>query len=29
VRFYGRLGGVVPLADEILTALRDLDEETH
>jgi 2-oxoglutarate ferredoxin oxidoreductase subunit alpha len=29
VQFHGRLGGVVPMADEILDALRDLDEETH
>jgi 2-oxoglutarate ferredoxin oxidoreductase subunit alpha len=28
VRFYGRMGGVVPLPDEILTALEDLSVET-
>ena len=29
VQFFGRLGGIVPMADEILAKLRDLDEETH
>jgi len=29
VHFYGRLGGVVPMADEIVDKLRELDEETH
>jgi 2-oxoglutarate ferredoxin oxidoreductase subunit alpha len=29
VQFYGRLGGIVPMADEIVAKLRDLDEETH
>jgi len=29
VEFFGRLGGIVPMADEILTELRALDEETH
>ncbi len=28
VRFYGKLGGVVPMVDEILAELRQLDEET-
>ncbi len=28
VQFYGRLGGIVPLVDEIMAALRKLDEET-
>ncbi|MGC9398729.1 MAG: 3-methyl-2-oxobutanoate dehydrogenase subunit VorB [Anaerolineae bacterium] len=27
VRFYGKLGGVVPMSDEILAALKELDEE--
>ena len=27
IRFYGRLGGVVPMSDEILAALKELDEE--
>jgi len=29
VHFYGRLGGIVPMADEILAKLRELDEETR
>lgn len=29
VEFYGRLGGIVPMADEIVAKLRDLDEATH
>ena len=29
IHFHGRLGGIVPMADEIVAKLRDLDEETH
>jgi 2-oxoglutarate ferredoxin oxidoreductase subunit alpha len=29
IHFFGRLGGIVPMADEIVAKLRDLDEETH
>ena len=29
VDFYGRLGGVVPMADEILVKLGELDKETR
>lgn len=29
VRFYGRMGGVIPMVDEILTALQALEKETE
>ncbi|MEM2080124.1 MAG: 3-methyl-2-oxobutanoate dehydrogenase subunit beta, partial [Nitrososphaerota archaeon] len=29
VRFYGRMGGIIPLPDEILPKLEELDAETR